>query len=39
MKKVLVAVRDVLLSPQARRYEIGLAILIYEGVKAALGHP
>jgi hypothetical protein len=29
---------DVLLSPQARRYEIALALLVYQAVRVAVGH-
>lgn len=39
LKKVGAAALGVALSPQARRYEIPLAILVYEGVRKALGHP
>lgn len=38
LKKLAKAVTDALLSPNARRYEAALAILVYEAVRAALGH-
>lgn len=39
LKKVAKVVLDVLLSPQARRYEIPLVLMVYEAVRAALGTP
>lgn len=38
MKKVAKAALAALLSPNARRYEVALALLVYEAVRAALGH-
>jgi hypothetical protein len=38
MKAVLKATWAVLTSPQARRYEYALALLVYEGIRASLGH-
>lgn len=39
LKKAGVAVLAFLLTPEARRYELPLAIGIYEAVRAAFGHP
>lgn len=39
LKKVGVAVLAWLLTPEARRYEVALALGIYEAVRTALGHP
>ena len=39
MRKVAKAALKALLSPQARRYEAGLAVLVYEAIRAALGSP
>ena len=38
MKKALEAVKVFALSPAARRYEIPLAIGIFEAIRTALGH-
>lgn len=37
-KRLLTVAWQVLISPQARRYEIALAVMIYEAIRAALGH-
>lgn len=39
MKKVGKAVLAALLSPDARRYEAALIVVVFEAVRAALGHP
>lgn len=39
LRKVGKLVLDALLSPQARRYEAALLLLVYEAVRAGLGHP
>lgn len=39
MKKLLAAVFAALVSPEARRYEYALALVVYEAVRAAFGHP
>lgn len=39
MKTILLAIKDALLSPAARRYEYALALLVYEAVRTSLGHP
>jgi hypothetical protein len=39
MNKILSSVWKALLTPGARRGEYLVAIAVYEGVKAALGHP
>lgn len=38
MKKILDASWQFLISPQARRFEVALAVGLYEAVRAALGH-
>lgn len=37
--QIMRAVVRALLSPDARRYEVGLGLLVYEAIRAALGHP
>jgi hypothetical protein len=39
LKKAMSAAFAVLTSPQARRYEIALALMVYEAVRTAVGHP
>lgn len=39
MSKILSAVWKALTSQQARRYEYALAVMVYEAVRAGLGHP
>lgn len=39
VKKIGAAVLRVLASPEARRYEMALALMVYEAIRAALGHP
>ncbi len=39
MKKAAKAALAALLSPQARRYEAALLLLVYEAVRAAFGNP
>lgn len=38
LKKAAKAALTALLSPNARRYEVALALVVYEAVRAALGH-
>lgn len=39
MKAVAKAALAALLSPDARRYEAALLIVVFEAVRTALGHP
>ena len=39
MKKAGKAALAALLSPQARRYEAALLLIVYEAVRTAVGHP
>lgn len=39
LKKAAKAAVAVLVSPQARRYEVALALLVYEAIRTALGTP
>jgi len=38
-RKVFRAVVDALVSPQARRYEAALLLIVYEAIRSAFGSP